>query len=80
MSEDLQLELIKKLNKEKETPEYHQSEKPALKLFIQMGYDYFENITSIGLDEPDYKLIQDAKKDSEKSYSLEEAFRLIDED
>jgi antitoxin component of RelBE/YafQ-DinJ toxin-antitoxin module len=31
-------------------------------------------------DDPDYKLIQEANKDSEKSYTLEEAFRLIDED
>jgi antitoxin component of RelBE/YafQ-DinJ toxin-antitoxin module len=31
-------------------------------------------------DDPDYKLIQEAKNSSEKSYTLEEAFRLIDED
>jgi len=31
-------------------------------------------------NDPDYKLIQEAKRDSKKSYTLEEAFRLIDED
>ena len=38
------------------------------------------NIESIYPDDPDYQLIQEAKRDSKKSYSLEEAFRLIDED
>ena len=31
-------------------------------------------------DDPDYKLIQEASRNSKRSYSLEEAFRLIDGD
>jgi antitoxin component of RelBE/YafQ-DinJ toxin-antitoxin module len=38
------------------------------------------DIEQVYPDDPDYKLIQEAKRDSEKSYSLGEAFRLIDED